>query len=199
MKVAIFDYGVGNLHSLKKALEAGGATVAVESDIGEALRGNALVLPGVGAFGAAAAIVSPMAPALRAALASGFPCLGICLGMQLLFDTSEEGFGMGLGALRGHVRRLTTRRVPHMGWNQVDAIQPDPLFSQLPRLSAYYANSFVAEPANPAEVIATTEYDGYRFAAAVRRDQTWGVQFHPEKSGEAGLQLIRNFLAQVRT
>ena len=199
MRVAIFDYGVGNLHSLKKAFEAGGATVSVETDVTDALRANALVLPGVGAFGAAAATVTPMAPSLRAALASGFPCLGICLGMQLLYDTSEEGLGMGLGALRGHVRRLQSRRVPHMGWNQVNPVQSDPLFTGLENLSAYFANSYVAEPANPAEVIAVTEYEGAQFPAAVRRDQTWGVQFHPEKSGAAGLQLIRNFLNQIRT
>lgn len=197
MKVAVFDYGVGNLHSLKKALEAGGATAVLVTDVGDALRTDGLVLPGVGAFGAAAATVTPMAPSLRAALASGFPCLGICLGMQLLFDTSEEGLGMGLGVLHGHVARLRSRRVPHMGWNQVKPLREDPLFSGLPAMSAYFANSYVAEPSNPAEVLAVAEYDGAQFPAAVRRDLTWGVQFHPEKSGAEGLQLIRNFLGQI--
>ena len=198
MKVAVFDYGVGNLHSLRKALEAGGATVLLATDVGEALRADGLVLPGVGAFGAAAATVTPMAPSLRAALASGFPCLGICLGMQLLFDTSEEGMGMGLGVLHGHVARLRARRVPHMGWNQVKPLSDDALFAGLPAMSAYFANSYVAEPANPAEVLAVTEYDGAQFPAAVRRDLTWGVQFHPEKSGPEGLRLIRNFLGQIK-
>lgn len=199
MKVAVFDYGVGNLHSLKKAIEAGGADVTLATEVTEALRSDALVLPGVGAFGAAAATLTPMAPSLRAALASGFPCLAICLGMQLLFETSEEGLGMGIGAVRGRVRRLQARRVPHMGWNDVNAIRHDPLFDGVPRMAAYYANSFIAEPSNPADVIAVTEYDGQHFAAAVRRDQTWGVQFHPEKSGQDGLKLIRNFLEQIGT
>lgn len=198
MRVALFDYGAGNLHSLAKALEAGGARVYITPDVDEALRADALVLPGVGAFGPAAATLTPMGASLRAALSSGFPCLGICLGMQLLFDTSEEGLGMGLGALHGHVRRLRARRVPQIGWNSVNPSAPDPLFQDLPVLDAYYANSFVAEPVDPMEVIAWTAYEGERFAAAVRRDRTWGVQFHPEKSGDPGLRLIQNFLRQVR-
>jgi imidazole glycerol-phosphate synthase subunit HisH len=197
MKVALFDYGVGNLHSLRKAIEQSGAEVIVAPDLGQALESNALVLPGVGAFGAAASTLAPVAPALRAALASGFPCLGICLGMQLLFDSSEEGFAMGLGAVRGQVRRLRAKRVPHMGWNLVEPSGSDPLFNGIDAMPAYYANSFIAEPSNPDEIVAWTEYDGERFAAAVHRDRTWGVQFHPEKSGPAGLQLIGNFLAQV--
>jgi imidazole glycerol-phosphate synthase subunit HisH len=199
MNVALFDYGVGNLHSLSKALQAGGAQVHIESEINSALRKDALILPGVGAFGPAAAALVPLAPSLRAALAAGHPCLGICLGMQLLFDTSEEGAGTGLGVMRGHVRRLQTRRVPHMGWNQVGPVVPDPLFDQIGPMTAYFANSYVVEPANPADVIAWTEYEGDHFPSAIRRDRTWGVQFHPEKSGAPGVQLIRNFLAQSQT
>jgi glutamine amidotransferase len=199
MKVALFDYGVGNLHSLRKAVQQAGAEVTVTTDLAEALRSDALVLPGVGAFGAAASTLAPSALELRTALASGFPCLGICLGMQLLFDSSEEGFGLGLGAVRGHVRRLRARRVPHMGWNLVVPSGADALFDGLPSMPAYYANSFIAEPINLDEVVAWTEYDGQRFAAAVHSDRTWGVQFHPEKSGPMGLQLIGNFLAQAGT
>jgi glutamine amidotransferase len=197
MKVALFDYGVGNLHSLSKAMQQSGAEVIITTDLAEALTSNALVLPGVGAFGAAASTLAPQAPGLRAALASGFPCLGICLGMQLLFDSSEEGFGLGLGAVRGQVRRLRARRVPHMGWNLVTPNGDDALFDGIESMAAYYANSFIAEPSNADEVVAWTEYDGQRFAAAVHRDRTWGVQFHPEKSGVVGLQLIRNFLTQA--
>lgn len=197
MKVALFDYGVGNLHSLRKAVEQAGAEVMVTTNLNEALSTDALVLPGVGAFGAAASTLAPLAHELRLALASGFPCLGICLGMQLLFDSSEEGFGVGLGAVRGQVRRLRARRVPHMGWNLVVPSGADSLFEGIPSMAAYYANSFIAEPINPDEVVAWTEYDGQRFAAAVHRDRTWGVQFHPEKSGPTGLQLIGNFLTQA--
>jgi len=197
MNVAVLDYGIGNIHSLGKALEAGGARVGIESDAARAVRYDAIVLPGVGAFGAAAGVLAPLAPAIRAALAGGLPCLGICLGMQLLFDTSEEGLGMGIGVMPGHVRRLRARRVPHMGWNSFEKTTHDPIFSNLDDNIVYYANSFVVEPANATDVIAVTEYNGDRFVAAVRRDRTWGVQFHPEKSGATGLQLIRNFLRQV--
>lgn len=194
MNVAIYDYGTGNLHSLVKAFEDAGAHVHVEAEPEAALELDALVLPGVGNFGAAASRLAPFAPSLRAALASGHPCLGICLGMQLLFETSEEGEGSGLAALRGRVRKLNARRVPHMGWNDVIAAQPDPLLPVGQPLLGYYANSFIAEPADAEAVIAWTEYDKERFPAVVRRDRTWGVQFHPEKSAEPGLQLIRNFL-----
>ena len=197
MNVALFDYGVGNLHSLQKALQSGGATVTVTSNLDDALRMDALVLPGVGAFAPAASALGPMASSMRTALAAGFPCLGICLGMQLLFDSSEEGAGIGVGAFRGHVRRLHARRVPHMGWNQVELNRNDPLFNGIGEMPAYFANSFVAEPNDPAEIVAFTEYEGQRFCSAVQRDRTWGVQFHPEKSGQPGLQLIQNFLLQV--
>jgi imidazole glycerol-phosphate synthase subunit HisH len=195
VNVAIYDYGTGNLHSLAKAFEDAGAHVKLEADPAIALQFDALVLPGVGAFGAASSRLSVHAPALRAALASGHPCLGICLGMQLLFDSSEEGEGAGISAFRGRVSKLHARRTPHMGWNDVNIIQPDPLFNGIPEMLAYYANSYVAQPNSDGSVLAWSEYEHERFPAVVRRDRTWGVQFHPEKSGETGLRLIRNFLA----
>ena len=198
MKVAIFDYGSGNLHSLAKAFENAGAEVAIEADPSQALSANALVLPGVGSFGAAAGRLATHAPSIRAALASGHPCLGICLGMQLLFEMSEEGEGAGVAAMRGRVRKLSARRTPHMGWNDVLVTEAgadrDPLFRDMEPFLAYYANSFVAEPSDDAVVIGWTEYERERFPAAVHRDRTWGVQFHPEKSGDAGLRVISNFL-----
>jgi imidazole glycerol-phosphate synthase subunit HisH len=197
MRIALIDYGTGNLHSLIKALEIGGARVSIEADLATGLDADAIVLPGVGAFGAAAMQLVPAAPALHAAVAAGKPCLGICLGMQLLYQTSEEGLGSGLGALQGRVRQLQGRRLPHMGWNEVVMVD-DPLFAGISRLEAYYANSFVVEPADESDVIAWTQYGRERFPAAVRHDNVWGVQFHPEKSGAPGLRLIRNFLAQVR-
>ena len=198
MKVAIFDYGTGNLHSLAKAFENEGATVSIEAEPSSALQSDALVLPGVGAFGAAASRLSMYAPGIRAALGSGHPCLGICLGMQLLFEMSEEGEGTGVAALRGRVRKLQTRRTPHMGWNDVSATTNDAIFEGMGPFLGYYANSFVAEPSDPSNVIAWTEYENEKFPAVVRRDRTWGVQFHPEKSEAAGLQIIRNFLAAAR-
>jgi glutamine amidotransferase len=197
MDVSLLDYGTGNLHSLAKALQLGGANVRIEQDLDSAVRADAIVLPGVGAFGAAAARLAGGTPALKHALESGKPCLGICLGMQLLFESSEEGDGAGLGLFEGHVRKLHGRRVPHMGWNDVVPDGTDPILDD-GAFQAYYANSYVVEPGPSTNVIAWSMYDGQRFPAAVRRDQVWGVQFHPEKSGAAGVGLIRRFLALVR-
>jgi glutamine amidotransferase len=196
MNVALIDYGTGNLHSLMKALETGGALVTIATDLANAARADAIVLPGVGAFGAAAQQLTAGVPALHQALRTGKPCLGICLGMQLLFETSEEGLGAGLGVLSGHVRRVRASRLPHMGWNQV-IMADDPLFAGIDDMLAYYANSYVAQPTDETEVIGWTQYGTDRFPAAVRRGNVWGVQFHPEKSGAPGLRLIHNFLAQV--
>ncbi len=196
MIVGMLDYGVGNLHSLAKAIELGGAQVRIERDPLRALETDALVLPGVGAFGPAAAALVHAGPQISETLREGFPCLGICLGMQLLFDVSEESPGIGLGVIPGGVHKLAAKRVPHMGWNGV-AATADPLFRGLEHMLAYYANSYVGLPTDPQDVIATTEYEGHAFPAAVRRARTWGVQFHPEKSAEAGLTLITNFLREA--
>lgn len=196
MNIALFDYGTGNLHSLGKALEQNGARVLIESEVPAALRADALVLPGVGAFSAAAMRLAPHAAELCAALDDGFPCLGVCLGMQLLFEASEEGGGTGVGALPGRIRRIRAKRVPQMGWNGVET-SSDPLFNGTSGLLVYYANSFVAACDDADDEIAWSQYVTDRFPAAVRRARTWGVQFHPEKSGAAGLAVIRNFLAQA--
>ena len=193
MKIALFDYGAGNLHSLQKALEAGGADVTVTTDWPTALAMDGVVLPGVGSFGAAVRSLDGHRAAIRGALGSGYPCLGICLGMQLLFDESEEGTGKGIGFVPGPVRTLQGRTIPQMGWNDV-TMDDDPVFSGLDRLVAYYANSYVCEPEDASTVIARTDYDGTVFTAGVRSARTWGVQFHPEKSSAPGLRLIRNFL-----
>jgi len=194
VNVALFDYGAGNLHSLGKALEAEGARVTVTADWDQALALDALVLPGVGAFGAAAAALPRDRSPIRRALEGGLPCLGICLGMQLLFDTSEESAGDGIGLVPGRVRRLRATVVPQMGWNDVET-SDDPLFGAVDPLVAYFANSFVCEPADPGDAIAWSEYEGIRFAAAVRSRRTWGVQFHPEKSSERGRRLLANWTA----
>ncbi len=199
MKIALFDYGAGNLHSLGKALAAGGATVTITSRWKDALALDALVLPGVGAFGAAVQSLGPETTMVREALEAGLPCLGICLGMQLLFHRSDEGEGNGIGFFPGSVRRLRTHITPQMGWNDVH-IGPtglEPLFHRVDNLVAYYANSYVCQPSDPDTVIATSTYQEDTFPAAVRRLHTWGVQFHPEKSSAQGLQIISNFLRQV--
>ncbi|HEX9887249.1 MAG TPA: imidazole glycerol phosphate synthase subunit HisH [Longimicrobiales bacterium] len=196
MNVSLFDYGAGNLHSLGKALEGAGADVLVTSDWGRALAGDALVLPGVGAFSAAVAALPEDRARVRSALEAGLPCLGICLGMQLLFDDSEEGQGRGIGLIPGSVRRLDAAVVPQMGWNDVDTTD-DPLFGGVTGLVAYYANSYVCAPMDAAAGIAWSTCDGRPLVAAVRRGRTWGVQFHPEKSSSQGRRIISNFLEQV--
>lgn len=197
--VALFDLGAGNLHSLAKGLEAGGAKVTATSDWSEALGRDALVLPGVGSFGAAVRGLQGESERVREALQGGLPCLGICLGMQLLFPASEEAEGAGIGLIRGHVRKLRTRIVPQMGWNDIET-GDDPVFEGAAGLSAYFANSFVCDVAPEEEEvsIAHAEYDGETFAAAVRKGPTVGFQFHPEKSSRPGLRLLANFVEEVR-
>jgi len=196
MRVAVVDYGAGNLHSVVKALAAGGVDVRVEADPRVAVRAGALVLPGVGAFGAASARLAPAREVLRDALAGGLPCLGICLGMQLLFEASEEGAGPGVGFFAGRVRRLRAARLPQLGWNTLEDAA-DPVLVAAALRFGYYANSFVCEPRDPSVVTAWSALEGDRFAAAVRSGRTVGVQFHPEKSGAPGLALIRAFLGDA--
>src|SRR5688572_23825239 len=131
MRVTVFDYGAGNLHSLAKAIGAAGFEVCFETDPATAIRTDVLILPGVGAFGAAAARLASGRAVMRDALDAGLPCLGICLGMQLLFDHSEEGEGAGLGLVRGPVTRIEARRAPHIGWNTIEEAD-DPLFATAP-------------------------------------------------------------------
>ena len=197
MKVAILDYGAGNLHSLAKAVRAAGVDVHIESDPAAALQSDAILLPGVGAFGSAAEFFAPHRESLVSALQDGLPCLGICLGMQLLFDTSEEGEGKGLGVIGGRVRKLATQRVPQIGWNSIDNPN-DPLFDAAPLSTAYFANSYVCEPHDARTAIAWSTHDGDRFVAAARTKNIVGVQFHPEKSSAAGCDFIRAFLESAR-
>ena len=196
LRVGVFDYGAGNLHSLVKAIEASGASTRIFTDGREARSADALVLPGVGSFATAASALAGGADEVRGALEEGLPCLGICLGMQILFEESEEGGGPGIGFLPGRVERLRGGIVPHMGWNDVDT-DDDPLFAGTRDLIAYYANSYVCRPRDPSAVTAWSEYQGDRFAAAVRRGRCWGTQFHPEKSSRSGLRIIANFLAEA--
>ena len=170
MRVTIFDYGAGNLHSLAKAIEGGGVEVRIEEDPTRAIDTDALVLPGVGAFGSAADRLAPGRAAMREAIAGGLPTLGICLGMQLLFERSDEGEGAGLGVIAGRVSRLEAQRVPQIGWNALEAPR-DPLFEAAPLSIAYYANSFVCRPSDVARVIAWSEHEGDRYPAIRLRSE----------------------------
>lgn len=196
VRVTVFDYGAGNLHSLVKALEAGGATVRVETDPAAAVRDtDALVLPGVGAFAPAAERLAPGRDAMREALLGGLPALGICLGMQLLFDASDEGPGDGLAIVPGRVAKLTAERVPQIGWNQLGEVR-DELLHSAGLDVAYYANSYVGRPTAEGEAFVTawSEHEGDRFPASVRRVNVIGTQFHPEKSSARGVAFVRAFL-----
>lgn len=196
MRVAILDYGAGNLHSLAKGLTRGGTDVTIETDAERALASDALILPGVGAFSLAAQSLAPHIAPIREALSTGFPCLGICLGMQLLFDTSEEGEGEGIGIFPGRVRRLEGRRVPQIGWNDLEETRGG-LFEASGLRTAYFANSFVCEPSDPTSVRAWATHEGDRFVASVETENVVGVQFHPEKSSAPGIAFIDAFLRRL--
>jgi len=193
MKIAVMDYGVGNLHSISKGLERAGATVDVVTNPSDLLQSDCIVFPGVGAFGAAMSVLTPVLPSLRKKiLEEGTPTLGICLGMQILFESSDESRGQGISALKGKVRRFQTDRIPQMGWNEV-VWRNDPLFEDIAQGSQFYfANSYICEPEEDVR-IAETDYGGL-FASAVRKGVLCGVQFHPEKSDVQGLQLLKNFV-----
>jgi glutamine amidotransferase len=197
VRVAVFDYGAGNLHSLVKALAAPGFEVYVEPDPIAATRAGVLILPGVGAFGPAAEAIGGARDAMRVAITRGLPTLGICLGMQLLFESSDEGSGTGLGVIPGRVERLQARRLPQIGWNSLDEIS-EPLLEQASMAEAYYANSYVCRTADASVVTAWTRHEDDRFAAAVRAGNAVGVQFHPEKSSAPGVRFVRAFLDEAR-
>jgi glutamine amidotransferase len=195
MRVNIIDYGAGNLHSLQKALVASGASAAVESDPAACLAGDVLCLPGVGAFPHAAARIAPAREVIRAAMSNGLPTIGVCLGMQLLFEESDEGAGDGLGVLAGRVTRLAAERVPHIGWNTIEPGGTDLLVKS--GLSvAYYAHGFACRPRDDSIVVAWSTHGGDRFPAIVRSRNVLGVQFHPEKSSLAGVRFLRLALAE---
>ena len=199
MMVTVFDYGAGNLHSLLKALDGPEVELRVEPDARRLVATDLLVLPGVGAFGAATERLAPGREDLRAAILDGLPTLGICLGMQLLLDASDEGAGCGLGVVAGRVTRLKAARIPQIGWNAVEPTGTDELLAAAAPPMAYYANSYVCRPIDESVVTAWTQHESDRFPAAIRAGRTVGVQFHPEKSSEPGLRFLRSFLDTART
>jgi imidazole glycerol-phosphate synthase subunit HisH len=200
--VGIVDYGMGNRRSVEKALERVGARVVLTGDHDALGAADGLVVPGVGAFPAAMERLraSGLDELVVARARAGTPVLGLCLGMQLLFDRSAElGGDDGLGLLPGEVVGLDpdppALKVPHIGWNVVSLARPSPLTEGLPeRVAFYHVHSFVARPAEAADVLGRGDYGG-PFVSMVARDPIYGVQFHPEKSSTHGLALLRNFTA----
>ncbi|MBE2185049.1 MAG: imidazole glycerol phosphate synthase subunit HisH [Anaerolineae bacterium] len=199
--LAVIDYGAGNLRSVIHALNYLGAgnlrVVQTSRDLRGAVK---IILPGVGAFGAGMKqlherdLVNP----IRSAVFAGTPYLGICLGMQFLFDSSDEmGNHAGLGILPGHVTRFADQagfKVPHIGWNQLQLSKPSALTNGIPNAEyAFFVHSYYCIPENPADTLITTDY-GISFTSGVQHQHIYGVQFHPEKSQRTGLQLLKNFL-----
>ena len=199
--IALIDYGMGNRRSVEKAIEHAGATATITRDHDELRAADGLVLPGVGAFPLAMRNLKRLglAELIREQVGGGTPLLGICLGMQLLFESSDElETTAGLGLLQGKVTGLDPRglRLPHIGWNEVRFERPSRLTQGLPERGCpfYHVHSFAPRPSTTADIVGTTEY-GERFTTIVERDAVWGVQFHPEKSSEDGLRLLGNFAA----
>jgi glutamine amidotransferase len=195
--IAIIDYGMGNLRSVYRGFLKAGVQAAVVENPDLVDGADGVVLPGVGAFADAMVNLraSGMVGAIQRAVAAGKPLLGICLGQQLLFESSEEwGYHKGLGIFPGQVCRLPEGlKVPHMGWNQIEIIRPDPLLAGIPDLSSFYfVHSYAVNPSDKDLILTMTEY-GIRFASIVGNGKVYGIQFHPEKSSTLGLKILENF------
>ena len=204
--IAVVDYDMGNLHSACKGLEKAGATPEVTDSPLAIEQADAVVLPGVGSFDPAVQHLRlrGLETPIKHAIASGKPFLGICLGLQILFDGSEEGIEPGLGIIPGMVRRFRSEpeiRIPHMGWNNLEFTQPNcPLWQQLSgNPQVYFVHSYYVDPITPQIRAATVTHGSQTVTAAIARDHLMAVQFHPEKSSTIGLQILSNFVAQVKT
>lgn len=212
IEVTVIDYGVGNLLSVSRALEYCGARVTITSDAAAILTSTKVVLPGVGAFadGMVALRAQGLDAVVRQVAATGTPLLGICLGMQMLFDESEEfGATAGLGLIPGRVVRIPattttgeSHKIPHIGWNELvlpaqrDSWQSGLLSNVELGEAVYFVHSFMAQPTSPMHRLADCSYGGIPISAVVKRDNVMGCQFHPEKSGEVGLKILRRFILQ---
>lgn len=199
--IAVVDYDMGNLHSACKGLENAGATPLITDDPLELERADAIVLPGVGSFDPAVQHLRSrqLEQPIKQAIARGKPFLGICLGLQILFEASEEGQEPGLGIIPGTVKRFQSEpglTIPHMGWNQLHLTQPESSLWQAlpPNPWLYFVHSYYVAPSDAAITAATITHGSQTVTAAIARDNLMAVQFHPEKSSTAGLQLLANFV-----
>jgi glutamine amidotransferase len=204
-RIAVIDYDMGNLHSACKGLEKAGATTVVSDRVADWQSADGIVLPGVGAFDPAMQhlkerdLIGP----IHDIVATGKPFLGICVGLQVLFDGSEEGQEPGLGIIPGMIRRFKSEpgiTIPHMGWNQLTLTQPElPLWQHVNTDDwVYFVHSFYPEPADAATTAATVTHGSQTVTAAVAKDNVMAVQFHPEKSSTVGLQILSNFVAVIQ-
>lgn len=208
-KVVVIDYGIGNLLSVTRALSQVGAEPVLSNSPNEVANANRLILPGVGAFGdgVAGLAAAGLVEAVQRYAERGRPFLGICLGMQMMLDTSMEfGSHTGLGLIAGTVVSVPTEasdgtphKIPHIGWNRLVPAGSGwggTILDNMPGVpNAYFVHSFMADPSDPAHRLADCDYDGQRVSAVIRRDHLYGCQFHPEKSGHVGLKILENFTA----
>lgn len=192
LSITLTDYGVGNLYSIRRSLENCGASVEVVTDMRDVLDAECIVFPGVGAFDKTMERLEPYRDEIRERLLSGTPALGICIGMQILFEGSDEGRSPGLGVIEGRVVPLEAEIVPHMGWNTVES--DDPLMDGVPDDHFYFVHSYYGNPDEDV-TIGTTEYEGRTVPAFFRKANTYGTQFHPEKSSASGMAFLRNFIS----
>jgi glutamine amidotransferase len=196
-QVIIVDYGMGNLHSVNKAVLTVGGTPVVTGDVSIIAKAEKLILPGVGAFGDCMANLQKagLVPVLKEYLQSGKPFLGICLGMQVLFEGSEEAPGVqGIGFFKGQVRKLITKeKIPHMGWNRLTVVNPSPLLTDATGKYVYFVHSYHCEPEDKKIITAVCDY-GQQITASVGQNFVQGFQFHPEKSSRVGLGMLKKFV-----
>lgn len=198
--IAIIDYGAGNLRSIARSIEATGEETLITGNPTDLQAASAVVLPGDGHAGYAMRQLDQLGltPAIHAVVDRGTPFLGVCLGMHLLFEHQEEGDTFGLGLLKGRVRAIRgADKVPHIGWNRSTVAKPLPGLKPGDSHYFYFLHSYVAEPADPADIGAICQH-GERFACVVARDNIWGTQFHPEKSSRDGLALVASWVESVR-
>jgi imidazole glycerol-phosphate synthase subunit HisH len=199
--IAVIDYDAGNLHSACKGLEKAGATAIVTDSAVELAQADGIVLPGVGAWDSTVQGIRSrhLEGPIQQVIAAGKPFLGICMGLQVLFEASEEGRDPGLGIIPGTVKRFRSEpglTIPHMGWNQLQFVQSTPIWSALPDHPwVYFVHSYYVEPTDPAIRAAMVMHGGQTVTAAIARDHLMAVQFHPEKSSTTGLQILSNFVA----
>jgi glutamine amidotransferase len=195
----VIDYGASNLFSITKALEKTGLYVTVTNTPKGLKEADALILPGVGNFGPATKILDPLRETITQEVKSGKILLGSCLGLQLLFEDSEESPGKGLGLIKGRVKKFNeTLKIPHMGWNSITQTRDSPLLDGISDGSYFYfVHSYYPEPENTKDTLAITEYN-QSFTSIVEKKNIYGTQFHPEKSGTMGAHLLENFVSLVR-
>ncbi len=197
-EAVIFDYGVGNLLSLKTALEKAGLNATIGTTAKDLAKADAIALPGVGSFTAASDKLDAVKETIQTKIKDGTPLLGICLGLQLFFETSEEGPGTGLAFFKGKNMQLpNTVKVPHMGWNTLNIVKQNELFDGITEDTyVYFVHSLYPVPKDKSIVCTTTQY-GTTFTSAIANKNIYGTQFHPEKSGEVGLKILKNFVKTV--